>query len=130
MNHFKHILVAIPFIFLSACSSAPPQVEASISLIGPTTSKISGQVIPESLWVNMQMTPTGVSQIYQDYQLQYGDKYISALNQDCRKMLISKEFGAAKAQRRTVCEAADQSWVLLPLMVDSKEKAFELSQPD
>ncbi|MEI6859011.1 MAG: hypothetical protein V5788_04375 [Shewanella sp.] len=128
MNQIKKILVSIPFVFLFACSSAPPQLAASISLIGSSTSKISGQVIPESLWVSMQTTPAGVSQIYHDYQLKYGDKYISALNQNCRKMLISKELGTVKAQRRTVCEATDQSWILLPLMVDNKEPPFVLSQ--
>jgi hypothetical protein len=89
MNIFKHArpmtLGAFAVLFLSACSSQPRQVQATIPLVPPKA--INGQMIGQQHWQALDDVST--NQIDHDGQnILVGDKFTSALGLTCRKLTV------------------------------------------
>lgn len=117
---------------LSACSSAPPQVEASISLINTDKLSKKQQLVPQELWQDLHERLNGEAITYKQVNIVFGDKYLSALGVTCRKVFLKKQSNEqvtikAQAQQRISCLANDnKSWVLTPDVIDHKNELIRL----
>lgn len=110
-------------IILTGCSSSPPQVKASTPLIDSVTSSINTSSIPESLWADLSSKSNGTVIRHQQFEVEFGNAYFSALGQKCRQLYISNissEVILPKQKRIACLQQTDLSWWLMPQVVDSQ----------
>jgi hypothetical protein len=89
IKHFKPMsLGAIAVLFLSACSSQPRQVQATIPLVPPKA--ISGQEIGQQHWQALESNETSLID-HQGQRILVGEKFTSALGLTCRKLTVTED---------------------------------------
>ncbi|WP_153914046.1 hypothetical protein [Shewanella sp. TC10] len=110
-------------IILTGCSSSPPQVKASTPLIDSVASSINTSSIPKSLWADLSSKSNGTIVRHQQFEVEFGYAYFSALGQKCRQLYISSISSdvITPKQKRIAClKKNDLSWWLMPQVVDNQ----------
>lgn len=86
IKHFKPMsLGAIAVLLLSACSSQPRQVQATIPLVPPKA--IVGSPIAQQYWDALALPSTKVIE-RQEQDIQVSEMFTSALGLTCRKLTV------------------------------------------
>ncbi len=85
---------------LSACSSQPRQVTASIPLVASIQEKPNKKEIPAQYWAALSDTTKNQLQ-HNKYQVHLGALYTSALGSLCRELTIIDDM--AKVEKRVAC---------------------------
>lgn len=115
----KLILCCVSLLGLTACSSAPRQVTASVPLV-LTAAKPIGQKLPAKYSAELENSENAQLN-HPDYSIQLGPFYTSSLGRDCRDLTIHDQAGDKSL--RVVCAekqpSSDQSrdWYLIPNIV-------------
>jgi hypothetical protein len=113
-------------IILSACSSAPPEVSASRSLITAQPISAFSHKIPEDLTDILNTYKNGEKFDYKHLNVTVKNNYTSALGQYCRDVeLIGKienQTIIKNQQQRIVCRAKGNHWFLIPQVIESPFK--------
>lgn len=113
------VLCCLSMLGLTACSSAPRQVQASLPLVAATIQPL-GQKLPAKY--RSQLEQADSTQLdNSDYSIQLGARYTSSLGQDCRDLTIYDQAGD-KSQRVACAEKKQypeqiRAWYLVPNIV-------------
>ncbi|MCL1067018.1 hypothetical protein L2735_09385 [Shewanella olleyana] len=111
-------------ILLSACSSSPPRVEASRSMIKYDQVLESAQLVPEPLWVHLEQKNVNDVTPYNDVEITFRESYFSALGLQCRKIYISKvpSKNTNRFERVSCKSNSGKSWYLISNVIDNNNK--------
>lgn len=119
-NMHKTIIVScLSILGLTACSSAPRQVQASLPLVEASVQPL-GQKLPAKYRAQLeQAASTRLDN--SDYSIQLGTQYTSSLGQDCRDLTIFEASGdktlrVACAEKKQYPEQV-RAWYLIPNIV-------------
>lgn len=121
-----------PFIYLllptilSACTSAPPELDATRPLIETVITTNSNITIPPELWQDLHKGKLGHVVYFNHVKVVLGRRYYSALGNVCRNVVLTQGStqytNKIESQKRAACynEGTNQ-WQLMPLMVAIKQ---------
>lgn len=127
MKFLSSIFVILPSLLFSACSSAPPQVEASRNMIETVKSSNNQHAVPQSLWADLVERTAGETAVYKDINIVFGEKYLSALGKQCRKVSLLKSGQHVLPQQRVACQSLNsQDWFMSPNVIDNKNELIHL----
>ncbi|MEJ6123833.1 hypothetical protein MT390_18515 [Vibrio sp. 2-Bac 85] len=122
-GHRKYLLLPMVLV-LSACTSKPREVYASIPLVTNNEAKPSTKEIPEAF--STKLSNPSIEQLtHGKYAVKLSPLYISALGYPCRKLIFSEQTGEPK--RRVACEISYKdsanklvkSWFLENAIIES-----------
>lgn len=129
LKKFIIIPIALCVLTLSACTSKPREVTASIPLVTSSQEKPNKQEVPSKYW-RFLSDPIQTNVEHDRYNIQLSELYVSALGQVCRELtLLNKNPITSHAQeRRTACEAtyitkdnqAKKVWFLEKQIIESR----------
>ena len=129
LKKFTVIPIALCVLTLSACTSKPREVTASIPLVTSSQEKPNKQEVPSKYWRSLS-DPIQTNVEHDKYNIQLSELYISALGQVCRELtILNKSQKTTPAQeRRTACEAtyitkdnhAEKAWFLEKQIIESR----------
>lgn len=99
-GHRKYLLLPMVLV-LSACTSKPREVYASIPLVTNNEAKPDKKEIPAPF--SLKLTNPSTTQLtHGKYSVNVSPLYISALGYPCRKLIFSVQ--TAEPKRRIACE--------------------------
>lgn len=88
-------------LLLSACTSKPREVYASIPLVSSNEAKPSKKEIPEQFKEDL-IEPSTTVLNHDKYEINLSELYISAMGYPCRELVITED--KAEPKRRIACE--------------------------
>ncbi|MFJ5161292.1 hypothetical protein ACIP6T_19140 [Pantoea sp. NPDC088449] len=103
---FMVMLLALP---LAGCAYSPKQVDASRPLVNKSDATHL-QAMPENLQQSLNTLPQGAALSANGATFTLGQRYVSALGQDCVELLVNSNRNQSQ---RTACKNADR-WYLIP----------------
>lgn len=110
MNYATRVLAVACAIHISGCAYEPKQVEASRPLVNPVTT--TGQsALPADLQQALNSAPQGAAFSSSSVTYTMGQRYVSALGQECVALLSQSMSG--HSQRSVACKNNDM-WYLIP----------------
>ncbi|WP_220753519.1 hypothetical protein, partial [Shewanella sp. KT0246] len=84
------LVTLLLLISLGACSSSPPKVEATRSMVKYDQVLESAELVPKELWINLENKNVNDVTLFKDIQITFRELYFSALGLQCRKIFVSK----------------------------------------
>ena len=129
LKKFIIIPIALCVLTLTACTSKPREVTASIPLVTSSQEKPNKQEVPSKYW-RFLSDPVQTTVEHDKYNIQLSRFYVSALGQICRELtILNKNQKNSHAQeRRTACEGTyitignqtEKSWFLEKQIIESR----------
>ena len=129
LKKFIIIPIALCVMTLSACTSKPREVTASIPLVTSSQEKPNKQEVPVRYWSPLS-DPAETSVEHNKYDIQLSKIYISALGHICRELSIVDKSKASTQdlERRIACEIsyktegnqAENAWFLEKQIIESR----------
>ncbi|MCL1044124.1 hypothetical protein L2737_02100 [Shewanella electrodiphila] len=118
------LIVFLLITSLGACSSSPPRVEASRSMIKYDQVLESAKLVPETLWTALELKEEHEVISYNGKAISLGELYFSALGLQCRKIYISKiaNIKADKFERISCKANTGEAWYLMSNVIDNNNK--------
>jgi hypothetical protein len=106
------IALSLTSLLLQGCSTPPRKVTASVPLVAASSNPQASQTgIPELYWASLS-DPATTTLAINDYQVNVGPIYVSALSQHCRNLDII-DTAHQLSSKRVACETAAQGeWYL------------------
>ncbi len=104
---------------LSACSSKPREVQATIPLVAPSV--LSGDPIAQEYWETLE-SATSTSLVHENNVIELGEVFTSALGLKCRKLIVSSDTSANSERVACANISADgttNQWFLTRQIVHS-----------
>lgn len=123
-NTFRSASMIFVLLLLSACTSGPRQVNASLPLVTSSLEKPDKEVIPNQYWSTLS-DDSQSRLIHDQYQISLGEIYISALGGACRELVLKDKNNEIK--KRIACEnyfineknQEDKAWFLEKVIIES-----------
>lgn len=109
MNNVTRLLVISLTLILSGCAYSPKQVEASRPLVSQASTELPAMSLNLQHSLNTMAQGTSISANGTTYIL--GQRYISALGQECVELLGTRNYN--QSQRSLTCKNGD-TWYLTP----------------
>ncbi|MDG3088667.1 hypothetical protein P7F88_22425 [Vibrio hannami] len=91
INGLKLLFVSILLTSVTACSSAPRIVEASLPLVTEQNNFDGADLLPQNYWPLLD-DDSSQTLSHEQYQIKIGSKYTSAMGLECRPLYISHEL--------------------------------------
>ncbi|AGH81028.1 hypothetical protein PCNPT3_05430 [Psychromonas sp. CNPT3] len=121
---FKKTMLLCVLLTLSACTSGPRIVRASLPLVSASIIPPYKQEIPEKYWVILSDSRQS-NVLLESQKVALNDIYISALGQSCRTLIFESKNKMTK--KRIACENSffdkknkeKKGWFLEKMIVDS-----------
>lgn len=121
---FRSASIIFILLQLSACTSGPRQVNASLPLVTSSLEQPDKEMIPNQYW--SILSDDSQSRLTHDqYQISLGEIYISALGRSCRELVIKDKNNEIK--KRIACEnhflnkknQENKAWFLEKVIIES-----------
>lgn len=109
-------LITFSLLLITACSSAPRHVNASLPLVSEAI-PVTGKLIPEEYWQTLNEVSPSAPIAHKQYQINLQAIYHSALGETCRSLDFYEK--GVKVQTRIACaqtqqaESDQQKWYLV-----------------
>ena len=123
-KHYKYLLVPA-VLALTACTSKPREVYASIPLVSANEAKPNLEVLPAT-FSTILSDPFSTQLTHGKYEVSVMPAYISALGYPCRKMIFSESGVSSK--KRIACEITykendtlTKAWFLENAIIESDD---------
>ncbi|WP_196137724.1 hypothetical protein [Aliikangiella sp. G2MR2-5] len=121
MNNKEKVSISLVLsFFLISCSSTPPLITPTRSLVVSNEMKL-GKEVSLVLAKRLDRAPVGEVVHFEHFALQLGEKYTSALGFICRNVFIAKGGNESSDRiKRVACNenALKAEWVLIPSIED------------
>ena len=123
-KHYKYLLVPV-VLALTACTSKPREVYASIPLVSSNDAKPDQKVLPANFSATLS-NPSSTQLTHGQYDVALMPTYVSALGYPCRKLIFSES--GAQPKKRIACEITYKendklvkSWFLENAIIESDD---------
>ena len=123
-KHYKYLLVPV-VLALTACTSRPREVYASIPLVSTNEAKPEQTVLPANFSTTLS-NPSSTQLTHGKYNVAVMPTYVSALGYPCRKLIFSAS--GVQPKNRIACEITYKeddklvkSWFLENAIIESDD---------
>ena len=106
----KTIPLTATLLILQGCVSAPPEVSASIPLIGKQVTQ-EGDYLPKEIQTTISATESGKVIPFNNKKIIVGRKYMSAMGLNCKEVIITDT--SSMNYETSICKSK-QGWFLVP----------------
>lgn len=126
---YQPFLLLLSVVAISGCSSAPPEVTASRSLISQEHNQTFKQHVPDELTQQLSEKADGSEFEYKGIGVVLIDHYTSALGHFCRNVKLTpiNTDVIKEQQHRVICQTESDGWFVIPQVIENKFRpiAFE-----
>ncbi|MEL0660273.1 hypothetical protein V6255_14135 [Psychromonas arctica] len=123
-KHYKYLLVPV-VLALTACTSKPREVHASIPLVSSNEAKPDQTILPAN-FSSILSNPSSTQLTHGQYDVTVMPTYVSALGYPCRKLIFSASN--VQPKKRIACEITykendklAKSWFLENAIIESDD---------
>lgn len=117
MNKTIRFLVIMLVLPIVGCAYSPKQVDASRPLVIKSDTSYL-KALPENLQQSLNTLPQGAALSVNNTTFTLGQRYISALGQDCVELLVDSNRNQSQ---RGACKNVDR-WYLIPQLEQASAK--------
>lgn len=111
----------LPVLFLFGCTSSPPVLNATRTLISEPEQQTNQNIVPLEFIQLIKVKPLGYKGLYKSVEFKLGKKYTSALGDSCIELFLKQQGLSTVATRQAVCKNNQaNAWIMAPQVIDNK----------
>jgi len=115
----------IPALFMLGCTSSPPVLHATRTLINTPVEPINQNSVPLEFIQLIQNKPVGYQGVSNGVAFTLGKQYTSALGKQCQELFLKQQGQNIAKTRQAMCKNGQTNqWVLAPQIIDNKNNSI------